>query len=246
MTKASSPIAKIALFLAGLGLSAAVQAASGGDYEHANTQVGNRAMLQRGAALYIDYCASCHSLKFVRWSRLASDLGLSEAQVMGHLAPADAKFGDTVGTALREADGTVFFDKAPPDLSLVARSRGVDWVFTYLKSFYRDPTTKVGWNNTVLANASMPHVLWELQGIQEAHFEAGHEGQVAKLELAVPGLYSPAQYDAAIRDLTSFLEYVGEPAVLKRQAYGVWVLLYLALFTFIAWLLKHEFWKDVH
>lgn len=252
MTEARSPMHRITSFLFGLLVSASVFAAGGQEgLEPANTQVANKAMLQRGAAMYMNYCAGCHSLKYLRYSRLASDLGLSEEQVMPNLAFSDtAKFGDTIETALSAADGTAFFGKAPPDLSLSARSRGVDWLYTYLKSFYVDPTSATGWNNTVLANASMPHVLWELQGSQAAHYaESGEPGaspHVESLELAKPGLLSPAEYDSAVRDLVSFMQYAAEPAVLKRQAVGVWVLFYLALFTFIAWLLKQEYWKDVH
>jgi ubiquinol-cytochrome c reductase cytochrome c1 subunit len=250
MTKARSTMRFLALLLAGLVLTLPAMAAGGGAYEAANTQVGNPAALQRGAALYMNYCAGCHSLKYMRWSRLATDLGLTEDQVMQNLVFSDAKFGDTIGVAIPPADGTAWFGKAPPDLSLVARSRGVDWIYTYLKSFYIDPTAAVGWNNTVFPNASMPNVLWELQGVQEARFGESHgDGSgpvVEKLELVRPGLLDPGQFQGSIRDLTTFLQYVGEPAVLKRQALGVWVLLYLALFTLIAWLLKREYWKDVH
>lgn len=239
-----------ALLLAGMVLAASVQAAGGGTHEAANTQVANKAMLQRGAAMYMNYCAGCHSAKYMRYSRLAQDLGLSEDQVMANLVFSDAKFGDTIGTALKPEDGTTFFGKAPPDLSLVARSRGVDWLYSYLKSFYVDPSTESGWNNTVFPNAAMPHVLWELQGIQQPRFAEAHEAgaapHVEALELVEPGLLAPADYDAAVRDLVTFLQYVGEPAALKRQSLGLWVLLYLALFTFIVWLLKKEYWKDVH
>lgn len=251
MTKSKKPMHRIALFLAGLLISVSAQAAGGYEnLEHAATQVTNQAMLQRGAALYMNYCAGCHSLKYVRYSRLARDLGLTEEQVMENLVFNDAKFGDTIQTAVGYEDGSAFFGKAPPDLTLVARSRGVDWIYTYMKSFYRDPTAIAGWNNTVLTNASMPHVLWELQGVQEARFgepaEPGGEPVVEQLELVEAGLLTPSQYDSALRDLASFLEYTAEPAVLKRRAMGVWVLAFLSLFTLLAWLLKQEYWKDVH
>lgn len=251
MTKATHPMRRIALFLAGLALSVSAFAAGGhGGLEAANTQVGNRAMLQRGAAMYMNYCAGCHSLKYLRYSRMAQDLGLSEAQVMENLVPSGAKFGETINTGMSMDDGTAFFGKAPPDLSLVARSRGADWIYSYLKSFYIDPSAAAGWNNTVFPNASMPHVLAELQGVQVAKHEESHEPGVAAhvsgLELVQPGRLSPAEYNATLRDLVSFLQYAGEPAVLKRQAMGVWVLLYLAIFTLIAWFLKREYWKDVH
>lgn len=252
MTKATSPMRRLALLLAGLLVSAAGFAAGPAlDLDPANTQLGNRAMMQRGAALYMNYCAGCHSLDYLRYSRLAADLGLTEEQVMGNLAfLPDARFGDTIGVSMSKEQGTALFGKAPPDLSLVARSRGVDWLYNFLRSFYVDPTAATGWNNKLLANASMPHVLWELQGTQEARFASSADPQaepvIEKLELVQGGILSPAQYDAAMRDLVTFLEYAGEPAALKRQSLGVWVLLYLSLFTLLAWLLKREYWKDVH
>lgn len=251
MIKATHRIHRFAVFLCGLVLSGSALAAGGHEgLEAANAQVGNRAMLQRGAAMYMNYCAGCHSMKYLRYSRMASDLGLSEEQMMANLVPPGGKFGDTMTTGMAARDGTTFFGKAPPDLSLVARSRGVDWIYSYLKSFYVDPSAAVGWNNTVYPNASMPHVLAELQGIQVARHDQAHaEGEAAHaptLELSQPGRLTTAQYNAALRDLVSFMQYAGEPAVLKRQAMGVWVLLYLAMFTLIAWCLKREFWKDVH
>lgn len=241
---------RISAFFCGLLMAGSAFAAGGGSYESANTQVENKAMLQRGAAMYMNYCAGCHSLKYLRYSRMAADLGLTEEQVMDNLVfVSDAKFGDSIETGISKDDGTAFFGKAPPDLSLVARSRGVDWLFSYLKSFYVDPTAAAGWNNTVFPNASMPHVLAELQGVQAIKHEETHEGAQAhapKFELVQAGSMTPAQYDSAVRDLVTFLEYAGEPAILKRQSMGVWVLLYLALFTFLAWLVKHEYWKDVH
>jgi ubiquinol-cytochrome c reductase cytochrome c1 subunit len=142
-----------------------------------------------------------------------------------------------------------WFGNTPPDLSLEARAKGPDWIYTYLKSFYLDPSRPTGWNNTVFPSVSMPNVLWELQGPQRAIMapaKAGEDAHVEKLEQASPGKLSAAQFDETARDLTAFLEYAGEPAKVKREAMGVWVVLYLGFFTFLAWLLKHEFWKDVH
>lgn len=250
MTNQLSRTSRIVLLLAGIVVAAASHAAGGaGGLLPANTQVGNKAMLQRGAAMYMNYCAGCHSAQYVRYSRLAEDLGLSEEQVMENLVfQADTRFGDTIVSGLSTEDGTAFFGKAPPDLSVVARSRGPDWLFTYMRSFYRDPTAVTGWNNTVYDNPSMPHVLWELQGIQEPHYGEpvdGGDPPVERLELVQAGLLTPGEYDASLRDLVSFLEYIGEPAALKRHALGVWVLLFLAIFTTLAWLLKREYWKDI-
>jgi ubiquinol-cytochrome c reductase cytochrome c1 subunit len=154
-----------------------------------------------------------------------------------------------VRVALTDADATKFFGKMPPDLSVIARVRGSDWISAYLKSFYLDETRPVGWNNTVFANASMPNPLWQMQGLQHAEYgaaEAGGERPVEKLVLAQPGTQTPAQFDQTVRDITAFLEYAGEPAALKRQSLGVWAVLFLAFFTFLAWLLKKEYWRDVH
>ncbi len=247
---------KLGLIAIGVLLTTGLACASEeGELPSANTTVSNISSLQRGSRLFFNYCVGCHSLKFMRYSRIGEDLELSESEVMHNLNFTGAKFGETVQASMRSTDAQVWFGKAPPDLSLEARSKGPDWIYNYLKSFYVDPTRPVGWNNTVFPNASMPNVLWELQGVQKAEFvtvkegEPGHEMTSEKLEKFVPvaaGKLNAEQYDQAARDLTAFLQYVGEPAALKRQSMGVWVLLYLALFTFIAWLLKHEYWKDVH
>jgi len=141
-----------------------------------------------------------------------------------------------------------WFGKTPPDLSLEARAKSPDWIYSYLKSFYLDPSRPSGWNNTVFPNVSMPNVLWELQGAQHAVFSPAKPGEEPRVEALVPGKgsASAAEFDEAARDLSAFLTYVGEPAALKREAMGAWVVLYLAFFTFLAYLLKHEYWKDVH
>jgi ubiquinol-cytochrome c reductase cytochrome c1 subunit len=228
------------------GVSSVAMAEEGG-MPSAGTNIRDQASLQRGAKLFFNYCVGCHSLKYVRYSRMAEDLGLSEDEVMKNLNFTGAKFGDAVISHMPEDSGQQFFGKAPPDLSLEVRSKeaGPDWVFAYLNSFYVDPTRPVGWNNTVFPNASMPFPLWELQGIQTAVKKEGSD-DVEKLELSQPGKLTPAQYQQAARDLTNFLEYASEPAALQRQRYGIWVLLFLAGFTFLAYLLKKEYWKDVH
>jgi len=238
--------------LVGLLLALAPALAMGASYvklEHANAGVGNPASLQRGAALYMSYCSGCHALGFQRYSRMAEDLGISEELVMSQLNFTRGPFGGHITIAMDPADGEQWFGKAPPDLSLIARSKsgGPDWTYTFLKSFYVDESRPAGWNNTVLPNASMPNVLWELQGIQRPVYAEGEGSPVVeRLELASAGRLSAAEYDAAIRDLVNFLTYVGEPAAIKRTSMGVWVILFLAAFTFLAWLLKHEYWRDVH
>jgi len=229
-------------------LSASALAAEGGNLQQAGTDLDDQASLQRGAALYMNYCSGCHSLQFVRYSRLARDLGLTEEQVQASLNFTGVKVGEQVHVALRPDDAQDWFGQVPPDLSLVSRVRGSDWIYTYLKSFYLDETRPLGWNNTLFPNASMPNPLWEMQGLQRAEYgepDAIGERPVERLVLAQPGTLAPEAYDGAVRDITTFLEYVGEPAALQRHSLGVWVILFLAFFTFLAWLLKKEYWRDV-
>lgn len=232
--------------LASLSLPGGAIAAGGESaLEHANVNIRDTAASQRGARLFVNYCQSCHSASYMRYNRLAEDLGLGEDLVMEHLMFTDAKIGDTMEVSMRPEDAKAWLGKVPPDLSLIARSRGADWLYTYLLSFYRDESG--GWNNVLLPNASMPHVMWQLQGIQEPVM-VEHDGHstVEGLELAEPGLQSPAEYEETVRDLVTFLEYLGEPAELKRRNVGVWVLLFLVLFALASYALKREFWRDVH
>ncbi|HRQ64878.1 MAG TPA: cytochrome c1 [Xanthomonadaceae bacterium] len=231
--------------------SAPALAAGGVKLEASHANVHDRASLQRGARLFVNYCLSCHEASFMRYARVGQDLGLSEEQVAEHLIFTGKGVGETMTVAMDRDDAIAWFGAPAPDLSLTARAKpgGADWIYTYLRSFYVDESRPLGWNNTVLPNASMPHVLWELQGIQRPVYAEGHQGDAAhveRLELVQPGTMSPAEYDQAMRDLAAFMAYVAEPAALKRESMGVWVLLFLALFTFLAWLLKHEYWRDVH
>jgi len=233
--------------VATLGLAGAAAAAEGEGMEPANVRVDNPASLQRGARLFFNYCSGCHSLQYMRYSRIAEDLKLDEKDVQASLIFTGAKIGDKATNQMPAALAATWFGKAPPDLSLEARAKGSDWIYHYLKSFYLDPSRPVGWNNTVFPNVSMPNPLWELQGLQVAVKKGeGGESAIEKLEIKTPGRLDGQQYDQAVRDITAFLTYAGEPAALKRTSIGVWVLLYLAFFTFLAWLLKHEYWKDVH
>ncbi len=228
---------------------AANAAGAAGALPASGANVNDVGSLQRGAKLYTNYCLGCHSAEYVRYNRLAEDLELGEDLVMKNLVFSDAKIGDPMAIAMEADDAERWFGKAPPDLTLIGRSRGADWVYNYLLSFYRDEHG--AWNNTVLQNAAMPHVMWKLQGIQkpiyETHTEDGIEVRtITHLELETPGTMSPAEYQDAARDLAAFLEYTSEPAMLKRKHIGVWVMLYLALFALIAYLLKAEYWRDVH
>ncbi len=241
-------ISRLAVFAGGLLLSFGALAAAGGAVEQAGTDLGDRASLQRGAQLYMNYCAGCHSLKFMRYSRMAEDLGLTEDEVMNNLNLTGAAYGEHILSSMPAEQAGKWFGQAPPDLSLITRVRGPDWVYTYLKSFYLDESRPLGWNNTLFPNASMPNPLWEMQGLQQAvHGEVDDIGEptVAHLELGTPGSQNAQQFDQTVRDITTFLEYVGEPAALKRQSMGVWVLLFLIVLTLLAWLLKQEYWRDV-
>ena len=241
---------RLAVFASGLLISFSAFAAGGGATLQAGNDLSDRASLQRGAQLYMNYCAGCHSLKYMRYSRMAEDLGLTEDEVMKNLNFTGAKFGEQVQVSMPAAGGEKWFGKMPPDLSVISRVRGSDWIYTYLKSFYLDESRPLGWNNKLFPNASMPNPLWELQGLQHAEFgpvdPATGERHVEGLKVAQAGRQSAQEFDQTARDITNFLEYVGEPAALKRQSMGVWVILFLAALTFLAYLLKQEYWKDVH
>jgi len=244
---------RIAAFASGLVLSLSAfgaAAAGGGALQQSGTDLNDRASLQRGAQLFMNYCSGCHSLRFLRTSRMAADLGLSEDEVMANLNLTDAKYGEHIVSSMPAEQATKWFGQVPPDLSLTARSRGSDWIYTYLKSFYLDETRPLGWNNTLFPNASMPNPLWQQQGLQHAVFgekdAATGQVPVERLEVATPGTQDAARFDQTVRDLTAFLEYASEPAALKRQGIGVWVILFLSFLTLLAWLLKNEYWRDVH
>jgi ubiquinol-cytochrome c reductase cytochrome c1 subunit len=226
------------------GMSAAQ--AEGPEMPSSGASVRDQASLQRGAKLFFNYCVGCHSLKYMRYERIADDLDLSEQDVMQNLNFTGVRFGETIISHMPEDSAKQWFGKDPPDLSLEVRAKGADWVYAYLNSFYLDPSRPVGWNNTVLPNAVMPFPLWELQGTQVAVMKPGSADQVEKLQLAHPGKMNPEQFQQATRDLTSFLQYVSEPAALQREHYGIWVVLFLAFFTLMAYMLKKEYWKDIH
>lgn len=244
-------IARFAAFAGAMLLSFSAMAAGGGaNLQQAGTDLSDRASLQRGAQVFMNYCSGCHSLKYLRYSRMAEDLGLSEEEVMANLNFTGGKFGDHILSSMPAEQAAKWFGQVPPDLSLVSRVRGSDWIYTYMKSFYLDDTRPLGWNNTLFPNASMPNPLWKQQGVQHAVFseqdpETG-EAVVERLEVSSPGTQNAAEFDQTVRDLTAFLEYAGEPAALKRQSIGVWVILFLAFLTLLAWLMKNEYWRDVH
>ena len=215
--------------------------------------------LQHGAKLFANYCLNCHQAAFVRYNRLR-DIGLTEAQIKDNLIFTGVKVGELMKTGLDAKEAKEWFGGVPPDLSLIARSRadgakgsGADYVYTYLRSYYRDDTKATGWNNAVFPNVGMPHALWELQGQQKAVFEEVPDAHDPKktvhvlkgFEVLTPGTLSQAEYNIAVADLVAFLQWMGEPVQGERVRLGVWVMLFLALFTVIAWRLNAAFWKDV-
>ncbi|HYQ70387.1 MAG TPA: cytochrome c1 [Gammaproteobacteria bacterium] len=228
--------------------------AAGGQDIHldkANIDPNNTQSLQRGARLFVNYCLSCHSASLMRYERMGKDLGISEQLVSENLMFTGGKVGELMTVATAPADAKEWFGTVPPDLTVIARSRGVDWLYTYMRSFYRDDSRNVGVNNLAFPDVGMPHVLWELQGWQEPIITTvkdheGNEVKVVDLELVEPGLMTPREYDRAIRDLVNFLDYMGEPAKHDRRALGVKVLMFLFVFLVLAYLLKREYWRDVH
>lgn len=237
-----------------LGLMPVVSmAASGGvPLMKANNNLEDKASLQRGARLFVNYCLSCHSAKFMRYNRLAADLGLSEEQVMDNLMFGADKITESMDISMDSGDSEKWFGTLPPDLSVIARSRGTDWLYTYLLTFYKDESRPFGVNNLAFKDVGMPHVLWKLQGVQEPVYKTvtGPDGRekkvIEKLEVVEAGELAPVEYKKAMRDLVNFLDYMGEPGKLKRQSLGVWVLLFLVFFFFLAYALKKDYWRDIH
>ena len=205
--------------------------------------------LQSGARTFANYCLSCHSAKYMRYNRL-EDLGLTPQEIQDNLMFASDKIGHTMTVAMTEAQGKRWFGVAPPDLSVIARYRGADWLYTYLRTFYRDPKTATGWNNAVFPNVAMPNVLWTLQGERGLDVvkgeEDGHEAVSYKWKQLSPGKENQVQYDATVRDLVNYLVYVSEPAAVERRRIGIAVLFVLGILFIFAYWLKKEFWKDVH
>lgn len=241
---------------ASLMATAAVAAGGGANLEHADVDIHNKASLQRGVKYYVNYCMGCHSLNYSRYNRVAKDLGLTDQQVAENLIFTRNDDGDPEGVGslmkngMSQKDSAEWFGAPPPDLTLVGRSRGSDWIYSYMKAFYVDPSRPMGVNNTVFPNVGMPHVLWELQGWQEKECTTEGEGEHAtehcELKLTQEGGMTPVEYDRVILDLTNFLTYVAEPARLDRPFIGIFVILFLVLFAVVAYFLKKEYWKDVH
>jgi ubiquinol-cytochrome c reductase cytochrome c1 subunit len=227
-----------------------VRADEGVRLDRAPDYTDNLASLQHGAQLFVNYCLNCHGASLMRYSKLES-IGISQKEIEANLLFAGEKVGDTMTVAMRPADAKEWFGVAPPDLSVESRARGADWLYTYLRTFYRDPTRPTGWNNLVFPNVGMPHVLWQLQGMRDAKFidEKGENGEVthqfAGFKQVSQGTLAPVDYDASVADLVSYLSWMAEPAEKTRKRVGVWVLLFLGVLTLCAWRLNAAYWKDI-
>ena len=242
--------------IAALGIVAGAQAAEGGiAWDKAPSRTNDLPALQNGAKLFVNYCLNCHSAAFMRFNRL-QEIGISEQQIKDNLLFADVKVGDTMKAAIDPKDAKEWFGAVPPDLTLVARSRsghggsGADYLYTYMRTFYRDPSRPTGWNNLVFPNVGMPHVLWQLQGEREPEWETlkehGHDEKVFKgWKQLSPGAMTPLQYDQAVGDLVGYLQWMAEPAQNHRVRVGAWVLMFLTVLTVMVWRLNAAFWKDV-
>jgi ubiquinol-cytochrome c reductase cytochrome c1 subunit len=231
---------------------------AGGDHiklDRAPVNLNNTESLQRGAALFVNYCLNCHSANYMRYNRL-QDIGLDNKEILDNLVFTGGKVGDLMKNSMDANEAKVWFGAQPPDLTVIARSRasasgsGADWLYTYLRTFYRDASRPTGWNNTTYPNVGMPHALWELQGEQVLKAEKvradGYVTTVEKPELAKPGKLSALEYDRAVGDLVNYLVYMGEPAAKSRKTIGLIVLGFLFLLIPLVYALKVSFWKDVH
>lgn len=247
------------LLLVSTGAFAAEEAgAPGSDWNswHADNDLKNIASLQRGARNFTNYCLGCHSLKYERYSRLGQDLEIPPALLQKYILQPGDKATDYILTTMPASDAETWFGKAPPDLSLMARERGPDYLYQFLKTFYVDPTRQTGANNLRLPATAMPDVVSALEGLKRPVYQdlhkRGEDGKVTTekvfdhFEQIAPGRMNAEEYDGFVRDTVNFLDYVGEPAQVQRRALGVWVVLFLLVFTWLAWLMKKEYWKDVH
>ena len=246
--------------VAALASSSFSWAAGGGPLFEMHVDVHHQKSLQRGAKTFVNYCLSCHSASFSRYNRVAADLGISEDNMREHMMFTGRKFGDTMTVALTVEQGKEWFGAPPPDLSVKARSRGANWIYSYLKSFYVDESATRGVNNLQFPGTSMPHVLWEYQGLQklaakdgdhgdanqESHGGGHGDSHASPFEIEVPGKLTPDEYDDMVADLVNFLVYMGEPAQLKRQGIGVAVLFFLAALGVLVYFMKRDYWKDIH
>ena len=269
----ASSASGVVLMVAALAFPPAAPAAEGHvKLDHARVDVRDTESLQAGARTFVNYCLNCHSASVMRYNRLL-DLGLNEDQIKQNLLFTADKVGEMMTVGMTRKDAKEWFGAAPPDLSVIARTRGADWLYTYLRTFYRDPATLTGWNNLVFERVAMPHALWTLQGqpaLEVREFKTLEEAEAAKIQaksfsvlseegeggarrhllktvrVASAGTLTPAQYDGVVHDLVNFLVWMGEPAQESRKQIGIVALLFLGLMVLLSWLLYKSYWKDVH
>ena len=224
--------------------------ASGGsnaNLDSPNIDLADKSSLQRGARTFVNYCLSCHGASYMRYERMAKDLGISDELLRENLMFSTDKPGDLMVTSMSEEGARKWFGVVPPDLSVTARYRRPDWIYTYLRSFYVDESTPAGWNNVLFPNVAMPNVLYEWQGTRRAYFaETEGSKHFEGFEQVSDGQMTNEEFDLAIRDLTNFMVYLAEPAKLVRYRIGLWVTIFMVLFTILAYFLKKEYWRDVH
>lgn len=253
-----------------VGFSATSFAAGGGNenLDEVYLNVNDKESLQNGAKIFANNCLSCHSAQYARYNRVAEDIGIPLDALKDTIMFASEKTGDRMVASMSDADAKKWFGVVPPDLTLVSRVRKPNWVYTYLRSFYKDESSVTGWNNSLVENVAMPHILWEMQGspalvslpgADDSHGKDGDEGHGAKVQdesvyvaggakfdMTNRGSMSNAEFDSAMRDVTNYLAYLAEPAQLKRKTIGVWTMLFLIVLLLLAMALKKEFWRDVH
>ncbi len=234
----------IALFL--LLLSFGVAASEDIELQKANVDLSNNDSLQRGAKHFVTYCLGCHSIKHIRYLRIALDTNVDPKKILKDIAPEGANIYDQLHSAMNAHDAEKWFGIQPPDLSLIARSRGADWLYSYLKSYYIDPKSPRGVNNLIFEDTAMPNPLWQLQGDQHAEPKKNIWGkEYTKLVLEKPGTLSEGEFDIFVNDLVNFLVYAGEPVQLERQRIGKYAIFFILMFIVVAYLLKKEYWKDI-
>jgi ubiquinol-cytochrome c reductase cytochrome c1 subunit len=263
---------KLLLLAAAIFCTGAIASEEGGKLDHMRVDVRDAASLQAGARTFVNYCLNCHSASMMRYSSLR-DIGLTEEQIKENLVFTADKVGEMMTVGMSRKDAKEWFGAPPPDLSVIARTRGADWLYTYLRTFYRDPSTITGWNNLVFDRVAMPHALWTLQGepsLEVREFKTEHEAEAAKIQtkafsvlaeegegdarryvlktvrVQAPGALTPAQYDGTVHDLVNFLVWMSEPAQEARKQIGILVLLFLGVLLLLSWLLYKSFWKDIH
>lgn len=220
-------------------------AESGMALERAPVDITDNASLKRGAESFVNYCLTCHGASYMRYNR-HRDIGYTNEEILDKLVFTGQKVGDLMESAMRKKEAEEWFGVVPPDLSVIARSRGADWLYTYLKAFYRDDSTATGWNNLVFDRAAMPHVLYQLQGEQKLVVKKTDKGEEKSLSLEKPGELSSSDYDKFVADLVNYLVYLGEPHANARKKLGIEVMIFLLGMLILSYALKKEYWKDIH